>query len=171
VITPVIANVVELGCDLTYSAGVIEAPQRGRLLRHWPLLVAITEWVIVAWVPTLFQSEIVRLLLALTCMSLMVLEWVIYRKTIVGSQFLLLYLIVAWFTLTSLWLALNVLRYYTYNPESQRIWAGHTLVSQIQIPVALAAAVLMPVVILWVLILFAGWISGRIVAKINKART
>jgi hypothetical protein len=140
---------------------VIDSLQRLRL-RHWPLFVATIAWLVVAWVPALFRSEVVRAALAVTCIALMAFQWVLYRKTVDGSKFLLLSLIVAWFTLASLWLSLNVVRYYTYNPESARTWAWHTLVAQIQTPIAWAMALLIPVVFTWVLGLFVHWISSRV---------
>ena len=140
---------------------MIDSLQRFRL-HHWPLLVSTIAWLAVVWVPALFQSEVVRAVLAVTCIALMAFQWALYRKTVGGSKFLLLSLIVAWFTLASLWLGLNVVRYYTYNPESARTWAWHTLVAQIQTPILWAMALLIPVVFTWVLWLFVHWISGRV---------
>jgi hypothetical protein len=143
---------------------VIDFPQRSRLVRHWPMLVAIAAWLVLAVVPAFFQSEIVRAVVAIGCMGLMVYQWVTYHKTISGSNFTLLSLVVSGVTLASLWLALNVVRFYTYDPESARTWAWHTLVIRIQTPLSWVVGLLVAIVFVWALLLLARWFS-------RKART
>ncbi len=145
--------------------------KRAHLLDHLPLIVAIAAWLVVAWVPLLFTSEIVRAALAVTCIGLMAFQWAIYRKRFFGAQLALLSLIVAWFIVASLWLGLNVVRYYTYNPEDARTWAWHTAVIQIQFPLAWAMVLLVPVVAVWLMFLFARWLSSKIRSVVSRPTT
>jgi hypothetical protein len=148
---------------------VIEFPLRSRLVRHWPMLVAIAAWLVLAGVPAFFQSEIVRAVVAVGCICLMVYQWLIYRKTISGSNFMLLSLVVAGFTLASLWLALNVARFYTYDPEIDLAWAAHTLVIRIQTPLAWIVGLLVVIVSVWALLLLARWLSRKARTLTSKA--
>ena len=135
--------------------------QRRRLVRHWPSLAAITAWLLLVVVPVFFQSEIVRAVVAIASICLMIYQWFTYRKTIRGSNFTLLSLVVAGVSLASLWLALNVVRFCTYDPESERIWAWHTLVIRIQTPLVWAVGLLSVVVFVWALLLLARWFVGK----------
>jgi len=148
---------------------VIDFPQRSRLVRHWPMLVAITAWLVLAVVPAFFQSEIVRAVVAVGCMGLMVYQWLTYRKTISGSNFMLLSLVVAGVTLASLWLALNVVRFFTYDPENDRTWAWHTWVIRIQTPLAWVVGLLIVIVFVWALLLLARWLSRKARTLTSKA--
>ena len=142
--------------------------QRSRLVRNWPMFVAITAWLVLAIVPAFLQSEIVRAVVAVGCMGLMVYQWLTYRKTTSGSNFMLLSL-VAGVTLASLWLALNVVRFYTYDPESDRAWAWHTLVIRVQTPLARVVGLLVVIVFVWALLLLARWLSRRAHTVTSKA--
>jgi hypothetical protein len=141
---------------------VITPLKRARFLHHLPLAVAIAAWVVVGWVPFLFTSEIVRAALAVTCVGLMAFQWAIYRRIFFGSKFVLLSLIVTWFIVASLWLGLNVVRYYTYNPDDARTWAWHTAVIQIQFPLGWAGILLVPVVAVWLMFLIVGRLSSMV---------
>lgn len=133
------------------------------------MLVAITAGLLLAVVPAFFRSEIVRAVVAVGCIGLMVYQWLTYRKTISGSNFILLSLVIAGVTLASLWLALNVVRFYTYDPESGRTWAWHSLVIRIQTPLAWVVGLLVVIVFVWALLLLARWLSGKARTLIRRA--
>jgi hypothetical protein len=95
-------------------------------------------------------------------MGLMLYQWLTYRRTSSGARLVFQSLIVAGFSLASVWLALNVVRFYTYNPESERIWAWHGVVAQIQEALLWVIGALALAVSLWALLQFAQWLGRRV---------
>ena len=112
----------------------------------------------------LLNSEIVRAVLAVFCTALMIYQWLIYRKTNRGMQLLFLWLVVGGLTLSSIWVGLNVVRFYTYDPESNRMWAWHMLIVQIQEIIKWAVVGLAAIAFLCGLLLLARWINERLFA-------
>jgi hypothetical protein len=141
---------------------VVDFPQRRRLVLHWPMLGAITAWLLIAVVPAFFYSEIIRAIVAIGCIGLMAYQWLTYRKTISGSNFMLLSLLVAGFTLASLWMTLNVVRFYTYDHVNDRMGAWHSLVIRIQTPLAWVVGLLVVIVSVWALLLLVSCLSRKV---------
>jgi len=112
----------------------------------------------------LLQSEIFRAVLAACCTGLMIFQWLIYRKTDEGSQLIFLSLVLTALGLSSVWLGFNVALFYTYDPESERVWAWHMLISRVQEVIVWAVAASASVLALWVLVLLARWINKRLFA-------
>ena len=139
-----------------------ESLQQRRLLCHWPLVVPPTVWILL--LAGLLPSEIVRIVLAAGCIALMLYQWLIYRRTNRGAQLFFLSLVVAGFSLSFVWLGLNVFRFYTYDPESHHIWDWHMLVIRLQEVVVWGMGALGAVVSVWVLFRFAAWVHKRLSA-------
>jgi|ERR1700722_2604992 hypothetical protein len=137
-----------------------EPQQPRRFIRHWPLVAASTVWLL--FFAGFLHSEIVRASVAVGCIALMVYQWLTYRKTSSGAQLVFLSLIVAGYGLASLWLALNVVLFYTYNPESAHVWASHIFVSRVQYALIWGVAALCVAVSLWALLQFAQWLGRRV---------
>ena len=130
-------------------------------MRHWPLVAAGAVWLLLF--AGFLQSELVRASVAAGCIALMVYQWLTYRKTSSGAQQLVFRsLIVAGYGLASIWLALNVVRFYTYNPESARVWAWHILVIRVQYALVWSIGALVVAVSLWTLLQFAQWLGRRV---------
>jgi hypothetical protein len=141
---------------------VSEPRPQHRLIRHWPLLLPPAMWILLF--AGLLRSEIVRAVLAVVCTGLMIFQWLIYRKTDRGTQLLLLSLVVTTLGLSSVWLGLNVVRFYTYDPESPQTWAWHTLIAHVQEIIEWVIVALASVVVLWGLLLVARWLNRRFFA-------
>jgi len=60
-------------------------------------------------------------------------------------------------------------RFYTYDPESDRAWAWHTLVIRVQTPLARVVGLLVVIVFVWALLLLARWLSRRAHTVTSKA--
>ena len=112
----------------------------------------------------LLRSEIVRAVLAVGCTGLMIFQWLIYRKTDRGTQLLFLSLVVTTLGLSAVWLVLNVVRFYTYDPESPQTWSWHTLIADVQEIIEWTVVALASVVFLWGLLLVARWLNRRFFA-------
>jgi len=106
------------------------------------------------------QSEVVRAVVAVLCIGLMLRQWFVYRRTTKGGQFVFWSLIVTAFVLASVWLGLNVARYYTYDGESGRSQPYFIIVRSQDILVWIIAA-LIAVVFVWALVQLASRVSGR----------
>lgn len=106
----------------------------------------------------------IRAVLAAFCTALMFYQWLIYRKTNRGMQLLFLSLVVGGLALSSVWIVLNVIRFHTYDPESNRVWAWHMLIVQIQEMIKWAVVGLAAVAFLCGVLLLAGWINKRLFA-------
>ena len=112
----------------------------------------------------MLPSEVLRAILAVVCIASMLWQWLRYRKTERGAHFIFLSLMVAGFTLASVWLLLNVARFYTYDGESGRSHVYPKVVST-QDELVWLICVLMVVVSIWALFEFAHWVSGRLRAN------
>jgi hypothetical protein len=98
-----------------YSFIVRESCQRAFLL-HWPLTIPTAVWALLFF--RLLTSEILKEVLAIACIALMLYQWRVYRRSVHGARFVFLSLVVTGLTLASMWIALNVVRVYTYDGES-----------------------------------------------------
>lgn len=134
-----------------------ESLQPNLFTRHWPVPVALC----ILLCAGNLQSEIVRAVAAAGCISLMMYQWLIYLRTSSGARLLFLSLVVADIGLVSLWLLLNVVRFYTYDPESERIWEWHERVIQIQDFLLWGIAAVAVVVSVCAMFLFAHWVTKR----------
>jgi hypothetical protein len=105
--------------------------------------------------------------LAVGSIALILYQWLTYRKTTSGALFVFLSLIVAANGLASVWLALNVVRFYTYNPDSEQAWAWHMVVVRIQVALVWGRGAIVVAVFLCALLLFARWLGRRVPHLIN----
>lgn len=85
------------------------------LLLHWPILAAM------CFLPlaVVLRSERLRAVFAVGCFGLLIYQSFLYRRAGTGLRYLSLSLIVIWAGLACVWLGLNVIRYYTYDPFSE----------------------------------------------------
>jgi hypothetical protein len=139
---------------------VIESLQRRRLVQHWPLLVPVAAWLLLFG--GLLQSEIVRAVIAVGCFALMIYQWMAYRKTYRGSTLVFVSLIVAGFALASIWLALNVVRYYAYGHESDNLGMLYSTVVRVQGILIWPIGVLVMIVCVWAIVGFSRWLVARV---------
>ena len=137
-----------------YSCVVKESSHRVLLL-HWPLLVPTAVWVLLF--SGLLASEVLRAVLAIACIALMLDQWQVYRRSASGERFAFLSLLVVGFILASLWLGLNVVRFYTYDGDAPGRICG--LVVRVQERLVWIMAGLLIVVAAWVVVYFAVWLS------------
>lgn len=108
------------------------------------------------------QSEVLRAAVAIACIALMLYQWLAYRKTSTGARFVFLSLIVAGFGLSSVWLALNVVRFYTYGYESHGMGLWHGYVIHAQDILLWFIGALVVVVSIWAV---SGWWIQKQVAR------
>lgn len=137
-----------------------ESLQSHLLTRHWPLAIPGLVWLLLF--TGFLQSEVLRAALAVACIALMVYQWLAYRKTSTGAQLFFLSLIVAGFGLSSVWLALNVVRFYTYGHESDGMGLWHVYVIRTQDILLWFIGALVVVVSVWAV---SGWWIHRQVAR------
>ncbi len=98
-------------------------------------------------------------MLAITCIPLMLYQWQVYRRSARGARFVFLSLVVAGLTLASAWLALNVVRGYTYDGDHPGGIYGWVVL--IQDVLVWATGALLIVVAVWVMVYFAVWLSRK----------
>jgi hypothetical protein len=143
---------------------VSDSPQSNQFLRHWPLGVTVFL-LLVAGLLHSDQSEIVRGGVAVVCIALMLYQWQTYRKTSRGGHFVLLSLVVVGVELVSLWLAPNVVRFYTYGRgvDAEGAWGTlYMCVVRTQDVLVWCVKALVVVTFLGTLFECARWLVGRI---------
>jgi hypothetical protein len=96
----------------------------------------------------------------------MIYQLLTYRRTWSGARFTFLSLIAGGVGLVSVWLALNVVRFYTYDPESERIWSWHELVIGVQDSLLWGIAAVAVVVSVWALLHLARWVMMQVSAAV-----
>jgi hypothetical protein len=126
--------------------------------RHWPLTIAFAAWLLL--LVAFFQSEIVRAVVAVVCIALMVVQWLIYRKATTGELFAFLSVIAGGFGLANLWLLLNVVRFYTYDADSGS--GVHFLVIRIQDALLWVVVAVLAVTCVWALSVVARWLGRNL---------
>jgi hypothetical protein len=94
----------------------------------------------------------------------MIYQSLTYRRTWSGARLIFLSLIAGDVGLGSAWLALNVVRFYTYEPESERIWSWHELVIRVQNSLLWGIAAVAVVVSVWALLHLARWVMMQVSA-------
>lgn len=100
--------------------GIVQYP---RILRYWPLIITFALWVVL--VLRLFDSHGLRFVISIASVALLIYQWRIYRKTCAGLHLTFLSTVLVSLSVPCFWLALNVVRFYTYdadNPYSTRGW-------------------------------------------------
>ena len=133
---------------------------RRRLVHHWPLLVPVAAWLLLFG--GFLQSEIVRAVIAVGCFVLMIYQWMSYRKTYRGLTLVFVSLIVAGFALASIWLALNVVRFYTYGHESDNLGMLYSTVVRVQGILIWPIGLLVMIVCVWAIVGFSRWLVARV---------
>jgi hypothetical protein len=143
---------------------VKESSQHAFLL-HWPLIVPTAVWVLLF--SRLLTSEILKEVLAIACIALMLYQWRVYCRSVHGVRFVFLSLVVTGLTLAYMWIALNVVRVYTYNGEAPGLIYG--LVVRIQDGLVWGTAALLIVVAVWVVVYFALWFIGKCRVRVSRS--
>jgi hypothetical protein len=133
--------------------------ERQKLVQHWPLLVPVAAWLLLFG--GAIQSEIVRAVIAVGCFALMIYQWILYRRTHRGSRLLFVSLIVAGFMLASIWLALNVVRFYSYGHPSDNLGLLYSCVVRVQDSLIWPIGVLVTIVCVWSTVGFGRWLVAR----------
>lgn len=98
-------------------------PQNSFLFsRHAALILVVALWLLSFALITFFGSfrrevldEVVRLILSAASIALLAFQWVLYRKNTGGRHFAFLSAMLIVLSLPAVWLALNFIRFYTYN--------------------------------------------------------
>lgn len=139
---------------------MIELLEHRKLFQHLPLLVPAAVWLLLFG--GALQSEIPRAAIAVGCLALMIYQWTAYRKTYSGSKLVFVSLIVAGFALASIWLALNVVRFYTYGHESDNLGVLYSSVVRIQRVLIWPIGGLVLVVCVWAILGSARWLVRRV---------
>jgi hypothetical protein len=105
------------------------------------------------------SSEPLRGVISIMCIGLAVYQWTIYRR---GQRFSLPGFVLLTLTMVSLWLGLNVIRYYTYPRHSMGILGWHGLVIRTQELLMWPILCAVLIVTLWAIIDLAHWIARRV---------
>jgi hypothetical protein len=126
-------------------------------VRYWPLITILVALGLVA--EGYVQSEPLRGVISIACTGLAVYQWTIYTKR---QEFSLPGLVLLTLATVSIWLALNVVRHYTYPRHSMEILRWYGLVVRVQAVMMWSIVVAVLVVSLWVIIKLAHWIESRV---------
>jgi hypothetical protein len=137
---------------------VVEESRQHGLLRHGLIPTAVL-FLLVAGV---IRSEVLRAVLASACLALMFYQWRMYHRTESGARLVFLSLVVAGITLTSAWLALNVVRFYTYDGGSGRVYG---FVVRVQDTLVWMTGALLTVVTVWIIVAFARWLVASVASS------
>lgn len=135
--------------------------------RSWSLIVVLCIFWLVASGTLL--SEPVRAIASVVCLGLVIQSWFAQRRCVRNRErFALATLALSLPAFASLWLGLNVLRFYSYSPESQA--SIYTAVISLQKVVGISAYVVGMVVILWTIGELASFLGKRISFKLVGRR-
>ena len=140
-----------------------ESSHRAFLL-HWPLIIPTAVWALLFF--RLLTSEILKEVLAIACIALMLYQWRVYCRSVHGARFVFLSLVVTGLTLASMWIALNVVRVYTYDGESGLVYGT---VVRIQDGLVWVTGALLVVVAAWVVIYFTLWLIGKCRVLVSRS--
>ena len=129
------------------------------LARFWSVAAVI---VILGLVPFGFLgSEPRRAFASILCVALLIHSWFMQRRFIRTPQRLvLLTLVLCLPALASLWLGLNVIRFYSYAPESEA--SVYSAVIRLQVVIEWCTATVGAVVVFWTIVELARWLVNRI---------
>ena len=132
------------------------------LTRTWSLLAVCAIFGLVA--SGILVSEPGRAVASILCILLLIESWVVQRKYARSRERLvLLSLVLSLPALAALWLGLNVLRFYSYDPESlAQLYSAVVRTQEVVQNLALAVGL---VVIFWTIVDLSCFLAGRISAK------
>ena len=88
------------------------------ILRWWPLTIMAALWV--GLVLRLSHSEVLRLLVSIASLALLTYQRRILRRNCAGLHLTFLTTLLVSVSIPCFWLALNVVRFYTYNAAADR---------------------------------------------------
>jgi len=135
------------------------------LARSWSLLLAIVS----LFIPLVLLSEPGRGVVALSCFGLIVHSWFVQRKYTKSREYIALWtLALSLPALASLWLGLNVLRFYFYNGDSPR--TTYFIVTRLQAMIEFGAPAIAMVVTFWTVGELAAFLARRISFKVVGRR-
>ena len=137
------------------------------LTRTWSLFAVFVVFVLV--VSGILLSEPGRAVASVLCILLLIQSWVIQRKYARSRERLvLLSLALSLPALAALWLGLNVLRFYSYNPESRaQVYSAVVRIQEVIQNLALAVGL---VVLFWAIVDLSCFLAGRISVKLVGRR-
>jgi len=137
------------------------------LARSWSLIVVFAIFGLV--VSGIFSSEPGRAVASALCMALVIQSWVMQRRYAKNRERLvLLTLALTLPALASLWLGLNVLRFYAYAPESRgRLYSAVVRLQDLIQSVAYAIGL---VVVFWTIVELSCFLAERISVKLVGRR-
>lgn len=137
------------------------------LTRTWSLFAVLVIFALV--VSGILLSEPGRAVASVLCILLLIQSWVIQRKYARSRERLvLLSLALSLPALAALWLGLNVLRFYTYDPESPaQLYSAVVRIQEVVQNLALGVGL---VVMFWTIVDLARFLAGRISAKLVGRR-
>ena len=135
------------------------------MARSWSLVLAIVALLI----PFVWLSEPGRAVVAFICFVLVVQSWLVQRKYTKSREYLALWTLgLSLPALASLWLGLNVLRFYSYDGDSPT--TIHFVVTRLQAMIDACAVAIAAVVTLWTIGEFAAFLARRISFKLVGRR-
>lgn len=137
------------------------------LARSWSLIAVVAIFGLVA--SGILGSEPGRAVASVLCMALLVQSWVMQRRCARTREGLvLLTLALSLPAFASLWLGLNVLRFYFYAPESRtQLYPG---VVRLQQMIQSVAYVIGLVVVFWTIVELSCFLAERISVKLVGRR-
>jgi amino acid transporter len=102
---------------------VSDALQTRWIVRHREFAAALMSWLLLILLEaTRFvqpdASEFLRLVLAIATVTLLFFQWQRYRRCDTGLHLAFLTFAVLAFCIPAIWLGLNVIRYWLYDPEN-----------------------------------------------------
>lgn len=135
------------------------------LARSWSGVLAI----VALFIPFVWSSELGRAVLALACLGLVLQSWLVQRKYTRSRGNLALWTLgLSLPALAYLWLALNILRFYSYNGDAPS--TTYSVVIRLQAAIEVCAVAIGAAVTLWTVGEFAAFLARRISFKLVGRR-
>jgi len=129
------------------------------LVRSWSM--GIVFCIIGSVLSGFLRSEPGRAFASILCLALLIHSWLMQRRyTRTPQRLVFLTLVFCLPTLASLWLGLNVIRFYSYAPESEPNL--YSTVCGLQEVIAWCALAVGMVVVFWTIVDLACWLAKRI---------
>ncbi len=137
------------------------------LVRSWSLIAVVAIFGLV--VSGILQSEPSRAGASVVCSALVIQSWVVQRRYArTREQLALITLALSLPALASLWLGLNVLRFYSYAPESRA--RPYLVVIRLQEIIQSVAFAIGLVVVFWTIVELSCFLAERISFKLVGRR-
>ena len=95
--------------------GVDSLTQNRFISRYWPLASIVAIWTILVFVA--FQSEPLRLIVSIATITLLYLQWLLFRRRSTGLHLVFLTVGTVVLSIPAIWLALNVARFCAYSAD------------------------------------------------------